>query len=65
MDPNYRKSVESSHNSLPEFLNLMEKAQKNESKVIILKLHLLISETVNQRIEFFQQQGFHVCFRLS
>lgn len=53
-DPKYRKSVESSHNLLAEFLNLMEKAQNSESKVIIVKLLVLISETVNQRIEFFE-----------
>ncbi|KAM3140125.1 hypothetical protein pb186bvf_007678 [Paramecium bursaria] len=57
-DPKYRKSIENSHNILSDFLNLVEKAQKSESKVIIVKLLVLFSETLNQRVEFFEQQGF-------
>ncbi|CAK92501.1 unnamed protein product (macronuclear) [Paramecium tetraurelia] len=58
-EPKYRKSVENSHNVLSDFLNLIEKAQKTESKVLIIKLIVLFSENLNQRIEFFEQQGFH------
>ena len=54
-DGKYRKQVENSHNVLADFLNLVEKAQKSESKVVIVKLLMLFSETLNQRVEFFEQ----------
>ncbi len=54
-DPKYRKTVENSHNVLADFLNLMEKAQKVESKVILVKI--LVSKTHNIIFNFSSQDA--------
>lgn len=57
-DAKYRKQLENSQVWINEFLKLVEMVEKSESKIIIIKLIMMMTDNIDTKLEFVKNEGF-------
>ncbi|EGR31020.1 hypothetical protein IMG5_119320 [Ichthyophthirius multifiliis] len=58
-DDKHRKSIENSHVALNHFLNVADKLDNSQSKIILVKFIIMIAENVDSKVNFVQNEGFN------